>query len=736
MSFAALPAEIIYAIATAADNCRDISALSRCNRSLHGQLTHLVYHWEGSGKRVASQWAAEKNSVPTLRIMRQMGIRVTECRVDMLHLAAANGSLDVINDILDNNDVSIEWMGQSSRCTAIIKAARHGRADAVRLLLDRGASPNAPPPPTRKGRGIVAKPHPPQEGPLHACIFRGYGEILSMLLAPGADIEARDHDGLTPAFVAVRRERPDALAQLLDAGADIHAEATAWGSLVDAAAQSNKDPAVMSLLVNHGALDSASALEKDFALRCAAQQGWKTVCERLLALGANAASRLDEFSGTTLEGALALNQPEVAELLVEHGADVHTRRHGDTPLHTAMQNGYVSVAKAIIRAGADVNAENAQGRVPIVYAIDDEVTRMLLARGADCNRVNALGWTMLLDAVSHRQRHACEVLLDAGAAVTIVNGASPLHTACEVNDAHIVGLLLRHGADVDETNTSGMTALYYAAGKGLADVVACLLQHGAKVDEGGRVEMTPLLIAAHHGETKVVELLLRHGAEADRANDALGSPLLAASVAGHGDAARLLLQHGADPHRPNRVGESPLLVAAAHGSDGVVAALLETPNIQIDALGRHGRTPLLRAAMRGHVGTVTALLAHTPPADANTTDHWGATALSLAVRGGHASTVTALLAAQDETQTRALLTQPDRRGAWPRPTRGPRRGAPPVYAAGVLLRCLWADGRVRAGRAGGVCPSCEDGFAMCRFCYDAGMRCVEGHEGWKRVECG
>ncbi|KAF8476566.1 ankyrin repeat-containing domain protein, partial [Russula ochroleuca] len=69
--------------------------------------------------------------------------------------------------------------------------------------------------------------------------------------------------------------------------------------------------------------------------------------------------------------------PNVAQLLLEHGADVNARiehggddDNGRTPLHTAANYGRVEVVRVLLEHGANVGAEDNKGRTPLHDATD------------------------------------------------------------------------------------------------------------------------------------------------------------------------------------------------------------------------------------------------------------------------------------------------------------------------------------------------------------------------------
>jgi hypothetical protein len=88
---------------------------------------------------------------------------------------------------------------------ALLHAAWKGQLAAVRWLLERGATIN------RQGKQWAA---------LHYAAFAGHDQVVSDLLARGADVNALSTNGSTPLMMAAREGREGIAVRLLQAGAD------------------------------------------------------------------------------------------------------------------------------------------------------------------------------------------------------------------------------------------------------------------------------------------------------------------------------------------------------------------------------------------------------------------------------------------------------------------------------------------------------------------------------------
>jgi hypothetical protein len=117
------------------------------------------------------------------------------------------------------------------------------------------------------------------------------------------------------------------------------------------------------------------------------------------------------------------NGPEIVRLLVDNGADPNARskddERGETPLHWAASSDDVDVAEALIDGGADLETPNGSIGTPLDNAIGYgcwHVARLLVARGATVDKLwhaAALGLMIRLDELLAERPATTEELSNA-----------------------------------------------------------------------------------------------------------------------------------------------------------------------------------------------------------------------------------------------------------------------------------------------------------------------------------
>ena len=185
--------------------------------------------------------------------------------------------------------------------------------------------------------------------------------------------------------------------------------------------------------------------------------------------------RMPSPNGTDLIIAVRLNLPVLTMSLLIQGADVNARdKYGHTPLEMAVLRDASELAEVLLNRGADINQVHWQGTLLHVAAANNAsaVAEVLLKAGADVNVKDYKGDTPLHAAAWRGSEGAAELLLNRGADVDAKgkHGRTPLHVAASdnasaVNASAVAEVLLKAGADVNAKDNRGRTPLYVAGWK-------------------------------------------------------------------------------------------------------------------------------------------------------------------------------------------------------------------------------------------------------------------------------
>ena len=323
------------------------------------------------------------------------------------------------------------------------KAAQSGNADEVRTVLE--ADPE-----------LVSSIDINTNTPLHLAVVSHHENIVKLLLAYNADVNAKDKSGETPLDLAAERDQTN----------------------------------IAKVLLAHGA-KIGDALVRT----CALPNARKDMVQLLLANGADANAR----NGSGNAPLDVTSDPEIAQLLLAGGAKVNAKdNNGETAMDKSAQN--ADMAKWLIAHKADINARDANGYRPLDYAVlwgaifgDKQTTDLLIANGADVTAKSNNGETALWLTVAEEptatllvtnamaiQKDFVKLFLAHGADVNAKGpvGYAPLHAAVLAENNAMVELLLANKADVNAKDDKGETPLRLAIDKSNGVIATTLRQHG------------------------------------------------------------------------------------------------------------------------------------------------------------------------------------------------------------------------------------------------------------------
>lgn len=306
--------------------------------------------------------------------------------------AAAIGDAERVAAML-NDEPSLVNAKNSVNKRPLGYAAKHGHVVTVKLLLERGADPNA------------EERDAPSGGALWGAVKGKYEACALLLLEHGANPNAGVDAGANPLAMAMRNGH-DALVNALYAhGASLSLDLVCWLGRIDLAGE--------ILRANPSLVDSGG----DYGPLCMAVGfGHDEVVRLLLRHGVNL--NAPWFANNYMGYAMEKNAQSVGLLLIS-GADPNVANWvGVTYLHKAAYMGDIEVARLLLEAGADLHAVDEEYRsTPLGWAAKygrAEMVRFLLDKGADARIPAEELWAQPLSWAKRKGHAEIAEMLQAG----------------------------------------------------------------------------------------------------------------------------------------------------------------------------------------------------------------------------------------------------------------------------------------------------------------------------------
>uniref|UniRef100_A0A4W4GAK0 Poly [ADP-ribose] polymerase n=1 Tax=Electrophorus electricus TaxID=8005 RepID=A0A4W4GAK0_ELEEL len=284
--------------------------------------------------------------------------------------AAKAGDLDTVKQLCSPQNVNCRDL-EGRHSTPLHFAAGYNRVAVVEYLLHHGADVHA------KDKGGLV--------PLHNACSYGHYEVAELLVRHGASVNVADLWKFTPLHEAAAKGKYEICKLLLKHGAD--------------PTKKNRDGNTPLDMVKEGDTDIQDLLRGDAALLDAAKKGCLARVQKLCSPDNINCRDTQGRNSTPLHLAAGYNNLEVAEYLLEHGADVNAQDKGGLiPLHNAASYGHVDIAALLIKYNTCVNATDKWAFTPLHEAAQKGRTQLcalLLAHGADPTMKNQEGQTPL-----------------------------------------------------------------------------------------------------------------------------------------------------------------------------------------------------------------------------------------------------------------------------------------------------------------------------------------------------
>ena len=331
---------------------------------------------EDSRGQTALMWAVAQSHHEIIDVLLAHGADVharSRIRPRMMHAASTNAS---------QYDQGVIW--NRGGYTPLLFAARHGDVDAGRRLVDAGAD--------------IEDRAPTGASTLVVAAHSGHTAFARFALAAGAD--ANDIGaGYTPLHAAVLRGDPELVTALLAGGADpdtrlqkgtpLRRAGQDWAiapQLVSATpywlAAYYQEAQLMRILATWGADPALTTLERrEYVFERAGGVGPPHIAggfqTPLLAAANGTHTRGRTFNSSLRDpDGEARAAYEAARVAIEHGADVNrTDLAGTAPLHRAARRNYVALVELLVENGADLHLKDGSGATALTLAERSETLR-------------------------------------------------------------------------------------------------------------------------------------------------------------------------------------------------------------------------------------------------------------------------------------------------------------------------------------------------------------------------
>ena len=200
--------------------------------------------------------------------------------------------------------------------------------------------------------------------PLYYAALCGFQDLVEHLVIKYPQhVNTRGGHFITPLIAALARRHFQTAELLRQNGADVDVQGEIGRTPLHSAAWYG-DFEMVRVLLNYGADVNARN-----------DEGWTPIH-----------SMSQGFQSSVIPS-IRQSLPDVAQLLLEHGADVNAQISGGsgrTPLHVTMGSDRAEVVRVLLEHGANVGAEDSEGRTPfqIASAAYDEIRKLLSEHGA------------------------------------------------------------------------------------------------------------------------------------------------------------------------------------------------------------------------------------------------------------------------------------------------------------------------------------------------------------------
>ncbi|XP_046562935.1 ankyrin repeat domain-containing protein 17-like isoform X1 [Haliotis rubra] len=310
---------------------------------------------------------------------------------------------------------------------------------------------------------------------------------------------------------------------------------------------------------------------------------------------------------------------DIVSDLLQHNRQFlyHRDARGRTPTMQAAEHGHMKVLVFLLDNGGDISEQDDNGNTLLHVACcagNEGIVRAFLSGNTDVNQRGHLGRTPIMMAAMSGHKRVFNLCLTQPCLLSTkdYHGNNFLHAACIGGNVQIVQwLLLQNLFDINSRGESGKTPIMMAAEHGWLEAFNLLVKEGSDPDILDERGNTILHVACIGGNVAIVRHLLSQcSLGVDCRGETGRTAVMWSAIGGHMELLTHLVQTGADLSLKDDDNNNIFHLACLGGSVEVCNLLLNLAADVCDlaSRGRNGRTPIMMAAIKGHLKVFELLI--------------------------------------------------------------------------------------------------------------------------------
>ena len=350
-------------LSAAADILANLETKRRDHYKIERLYEEMVYKVNTLTELHRCNWGNDSEKAVELVLNDGLDINTPAlCNRTPLLWASLSSSGEFVETLIDLG-ADVNAQRTDDKVTPLILAAHWNNYMAIHLLLERG------------GNALINTQKDIGHSPLGEAARRGFCNVAELLIEKGSNVNLRNKKGKTPLYFAVENKDEQLIRLLLKNKADVsmrYKDSNSTERIYLVRGKEEGKPVWLYVLVNKhvlglflkktqgGSLDVA-----DFGAVLRSGHGQDPPVDITDNIIQDSDALLQEISGETVLhiACMKKERPDVIDLLVQAGADVNAQAaDGFTPLHIAAIYGNLRIVRKLVDLDADVNIITANGK--------------------------------------------------------------------------------------------------------------------------------------------------------------------------------------------------------------------------------------------------------------------------------------------------------------------------------------------------------------------------------------